>query len=75
LQLDALSSFEQDRLTMHVVDPGELEPEPIDCPIDADQFFWSYYQPLVRLKGNSALARNGSNAESIGTYRYARCRS
>src|SRR5260370_37609349 len=48
IAIGSLAYFEDERLTVRVLDPEEDEPDPIDYPFDLDRFFCAYYQPSVQ---------------------------
>jgi len=48
IAIGSLAYFEDDALSIRVIDPEEDEPYPVDYPFDVDRFFWAYYQPFVQ---------------------------
>jgi hypothetical protein len=48
LAIGCLAFFEDDGLSLRVIDPDDDEPNPVSHAFDIDSFLWAYYQPFVQ---------------------------
>ena len=46
--IGSLAYFEDDCLSVRVIDPDDVERDSVEYPFEIDRFIWAYYQPFVQ---------------------------